>query len=408
MTPQRWQQVECVLQAALDLPPHERSSFLDEACAGDKQMKEEAASLIDAYNQAGDFIEEPAIAQDASIFVAEDVDCKLGRELGPYKILERLGVGGMGEVYLAKDTRLDRLVALKILPAYFALDEARLRRFQREARAASALNHPNILTIHEVGEEGGVYFIATEFIDGQTIRELVREQQLSLEEILDIAEQVASALAAAHAAGIVHRDIKPENIMRRADGLVKILDFGIAKLLEPRSCDNLSETQPGVGTHTEAGLIVGTANYMSPEQARALPVDERTDIWSVGVVLFEMLTERLPFTGATRMDTMVAILEREPPMLSDLGRAYYSRSPLLQRIVNQCLCKEIAQRYRSASELLSALRMAEEQLKTGLTNAAELANLPKASQRSARLRSWPTAGVAVLLIAGLAGIVLYR
>ena len=204
------------------------------------------------------------------------------------EIIERLGAGGMGEVYLAQDARLSRLVALKILPAYFASDDARLRRFQSEARAASALNHPNILTIHEVGEDDGVYFIATEFIDGQTIRELIRKKELSLEEILDGAEQVASALSAAHAAGIVHRDIKPENIMRRTDGLVKILDFGIAKLIEPETPDYLNETT-GLRTHTEAGLVMGTVNYMSPEQARALPVDERTDIWSLGVVLYEML-----------------------------------------------------------------------------------------------------------------------
>ena len=221
----------------------------------------------------------------------------------------------MAEVYLAEDTRLNRLVALKLLPPYFASDSARLRRFQSEARAASALNHPNILTIHEVGEDDGragapVYFIATEFIDGQTIRELIKNDALSLEEILDSVEQVASALSVAHTAGIVHRDIKPENIMRRPDGLVKILDFGIAKLIEPETPDHVNETT-GFRTHTDAGLVMGTVNYMSPEQARGLPVDERTDVWSLGVVLYEMLSGRLPFSGATRMDTLVAVLDRE-------------------------------------------------------------------------------------------------
>ena len=171
MKSERWREIETVLQGALDRPPLERLSFLDDACAGDEKLKEEAASLVSAYEESGDFIEQPAIAQDARVLLGGDT-ANIGREIGPYRIIERLGAGGMSEVYLAQDTRLSRLVALKLLPAYFASDEARLRRFQSEARAASALNHPNILTIHEVGEDGGVYFIATEFIDGETIREL--------------------------------------------------------------------------------------------------------------------------------------------------------------------------------------------------------------------------------------------
>src|SRR5213080_4333913 len=223
MTPERWQQVEEVLQAALDRPPHERASFLNEACSTDEELRQEASSLIDAYDEAGDFIEEPAIAHDAHVLISNHQQNNIGREIGPYQIIERLGAGGMGEVYLAQDRRLDRQVALKILPAYFVSDEARLRRFQTEARAASALNHPNILTIYEVGEFDGLHFIATEFIEGQTIRELTASRELSLREILEVAIQVVSGLSAAHAAGIVHRDIKPENIMRRADGIVKIL-----------------------------------------------------------------------------------------------------------------------------------------------------------------------------------------
>ena len=417
MTPEQWQRVEEVLQGALDRAPQERASFLDEACAGDAQLKEEATSLVNAYDEAGDFIEQPAIAQDSHIFVGNCIDHNLGRALGHYRIIERLGVGGMGEVYLAEDARLDRLVALKILPAYFASDDTRLRRFQREARAASALNHPNILTIHEVGENGGVYFIATEFIDGQTIRELVRKQELSLEEVLDIAEQVASALSAAHAAGIVHRDIKPENIMRRTDGLVKILDFGIAKLMEPEPPDHLNETQPGFRTHTEAGLVMGTVNYMSPEQARALAVDERTDIWSLGVVLYEMLTNRLPFSGATRMDTMVAILDREPAPLSQVANEPYSGPPLLQQIVNKCLCKEMTDRYRTVSELLAELKSAAEQLnsRSSLTGLA-LKDGGRDARSSWKLTElplsypyvWSMLGVVVLLIAATIGTILYR
>jgi serine/threonine protein kinase len=390
MTPERWQAIEAVLQGALDRPPLERASFLDHACAGDAELKEEATSLITAYDEAGDFIEQPAIATDARVLVGGDHDGNIGREIGPYKIIERLGAGGMGEVYLAQDTRLSRLVALKLLPAYFASDDARLRRFQSEARAASALNHPNILTIHEVGENDGVYFIATEFIEGQTLRELIRKQQLSLEDVLDSVEQVASALSAAHAAGIVHRDIKPENIMRRPDGLVKILDFGIAKLIEPETTSSVNETT-GL---TEAGLIMGTVNYMSPEQARALPVDERTDIWSLGVVLYEMLTHRLPFSGATRLDTMVAILDREPAPLS--------QPPLLQSIVNKCLCKEMTGRYRTVSELLIDLKKAREQLNSDHPQITQITH-----KRWMDVR--PILGLVVLLImAAIVGTVLYR
>jgi serine/threonine protein kinase len=386
MKAERWQEIEVVLQEALDRPPLERAAFLDHACAGDVELREEANSLITAYEEAGDFIEQPAIAQDARILL--DVS-NVDREIGPYRVVERLGAGGMGEVYLSHDTRLDRLVALKLLPVYFASDDARLRRFQSEARAASALNHPNILTIHEVGESNGIYFIATEFIDGQTLRELIAEQEMSLEEILDCVMQVASALAAAHAAGIVHRDIKPENIMRRPDGLLKILDFGIAKLMEPETPDSLNQTN-GRQTFTEAGLVMGTVNYMSPEQARGLAVDERTDIWSLGVVLYEMLAQRLPFSGATRMDTIVGILDREAAPLPQK----YSVNPLLQSIVNRCLCKEVTGRYRTIDELQADLKQAREQLSNPFTQSTEKRKLPALT--------WPALVIVVVLITAIA------
>ena len=385
MTPERWQQVEAVFQEALERPPLERASFLDHACAGDEELKEEAHSLITAYDEAGAFIEQPAMAQDAHVLLGEG---KIDREIGPYRIIERLGAGGMAEVYLAEDTRLNRLVALKLLPSYFASDDVRLRRFQSEARAASALNHPNILTIHEVGKSDDVYFIATEFIDGHTIRELIKKQELSLEDVLDSVEQVASALAVAHAAGIVHRDIKPENVMRRGDGLVKILDFGIAKLLEPETADETT----GLRTQTEMGLVMGTVNYMSPEQARGLPVDERTDIWSLGVVLYEMLTGRLPFSGATRMDTMVAILDREPAPMSEV------RLPL-QSIIKKCLSKDVAGRYRTIGELLVDLKDARAQLNSTVSDT----HRPSSSRFA-----WAMLAVVILFIGTIVGTFLYK
>jgi serine/threonine protein kinase len=367
MTPERWQQVEEVLQGALDRAPEERTAFLEQVCAGDAELQGEASSLASAYDAAADFFEEPAMARDARIILGDHSLESIGQEIGPYKIIERLGSGGMGEVYLAQDARLDRLVALKVLPAYFVSDDSRLRRFQREARAASALNHPNILTIHEVGELDGVHFIATEFIDGRTIRELIAGDSLSLADVLDIVAQVASALSAAHAAGIVHRDIKPENIMRRGDGIVKVLDFGIAKLLESTPPDVPSITR----TQTEIGAVLGTVGYMSPEQARGLAVDERTDIWSLGVVLYEMLAHRAPFTGATRMDTMVAILEREPTPLSPL-----IEDPKLQplwTIVAKALRKEETERYQNAGEVFADLSDMREQLETVEISRQELA-----------------------------------
>jgi serine/threonine protein kinase len=354
MTPERWQQIEEVLQAALDRAPGQRAAYLKEVCAGDQDLQTETSSLITAYDSAADFIETPAIAQDAHILLSDESRPEVGREIGPYKIVERLGGGGMGEVYLAEDTRLDRLVALKILPAYFVSDDARLRRFQREARAASVLNHPNILTIHEVGDLDGAHFIATEFIDGETIRELTATDEMPLADVLEISAQVASALVVAHAAGIVHRDIKPENIMRRSDGIVKILDFGIAKLLEQTPAESSTITR----AQTETGVVLGTVGYMSPEQARGLEVDERTDLWSLGVVLYEMLARRAPFAGATRMDTMVAILEREPLPLFQADDTFRQ----LQNIVSRALCKERDNRYQSAAELYTDLTSLKQQV----------------------------------------------
>ncbi len=378
MTPERWQQVEEVLQAAIDCPPEEREPFLDGVCAGDDELKRETVSLLRAYDEAGDFIEQPAISQDARVLALDVPDANIGRAVGPYKIVSHLGAGGMGEVYLAEDARLGRLVALKILPSYFVSDETRLLRFQREARAASALNHPNIFTIHEVGEFEEIHFIATEFIDGETLRALCAKRALSLREITEIAVQIASALAAAHAAGIVHRDIKPENIMLRGDGILKILDFGIAKLTEQTASES-GEAPTVLKVQTEAGVVMGTVGYMSPEQARGLAVDERTDIWSFGVVLYEMIARRAPFARATRMDTLVAILEREPTPLAEFVGDAPEELKQLQEIVCTALRKDKSERYQAVTQMLADLN----RVKQGL----ELAAMLKGHDESDSLRS---------------------
>ena len=274
-----------------------------------------------------------------------------GTYIGRYEIRSPIGAGGMGEVYLAHDAQLNRPVALKLLPANVTRDEDRLRRFQQEARATSALNHPNILTIYEIGEASGTHFIATEFIDGETLRDRLTRSRMNVDEILDISLQVASALSAAHAAGIVHRDIKPENIMVRPDGYVKVLDFGLAKLTEQRA----GNSGPNALTFADTGpgIVIGTVTYMSPEQARGLRVDERTDIFSFGVVLYEMLSGRAPFGGPTPSDVIVAILDREP---QPLARLQPDTSSELQRIVSKALMKDREERYQTVKDLSADLR----------------------------------------------------
>jgi eukaryotic-like serine/threonine-protein kinase len=283
-----------------------------------------------------------------------------GAQLGPYQILSPLGAGGMGEVHLAEDTRLKRKVALKVLPDSLAQDKERLRRFEQEAFAASALNHPNILTIYEFGVEGATHFLATEFIDGETLRARLERARPSLTEALDIAVQTAQALAAAHAAHIIHRDIKPENVMLRKDGIVKVLDFGLAKLVEPAPLDAEAETRK-LGL-TQAGTVMGTVAYMSPEQARGKTVDARTDIFSLGVMLYEMLARRQPFTGKTVNHVIVAILEQEPPPLAQDVPAE------LARILKQMLAKPADDRYASAQDLLTDLKRLQMRLLVEVEN----------------------------------------
>jgi serine/threonine-protein kinase len=276
-----------------------------------------------------------------------------GTKLGRYEIRSKVAEGGMGEVYLALDTELNRTVAVKILHQAVAANEQRMRRFIQEAQAASALNHPHILTIHEIGSTSNSKFIATEFIDGDTLRKRINSSSLKLNEILEIAIQTAGALAAAHAAGIIHRDIKPENIMVRRDGYVKVLDFGLAKLAEPSGFANDAEAPTKAMVNTREGTVMGTANYMSPEQARGIDVDARTDLWSIGVVLYEMISGRGPFVGETATDSISLIVQKDPVPLT----RYVNDVPAeLERIVSKALTKDREERYQTAKDLLIDLR----------------------------------------------------
>ncbi|HSK72294.1 MAG TPA: serine/threonine-protein kinase, partial [Pyrinomonadaceae bacterium] len=305
MNSERWQKVKGLFDSATAVAPAERAEFLENACGADAELRLEVEKLLASYEDAESFMESPAAEDFASLIVEKSEKPESGESVGHYEIIEQIGEGGMGEVFSAKDVTLNRKVALKLLAAHITEDKNRVSRFRQEAFATSALNHPNIVTIYEIGEWKGRDFIAAEFIDGMMLRSILQKKKLSIGEALDIALQIASALAAAHGAGIVHRDMKPENIMIRPEGLVKILDIGIAKY-SPKEGGQKALVE------TKVGEVIGTAAYMSPEQARGLEIDARTDIWSLGVILYEMIARKLPFQGSTRSDRIAAILEHEP------------------------------------------------------------------------------------------------
>jgi serine/threonine protein kinase len=304
MKPDRWKQIEELYDAALELDVSLRAAFLDQACDDDEELRQEVESLLASDEQAGSFLATPAV-EVAAKGIAAASSALIGGKIGHYRVLSLLGAGGMGEVYLAEDSKLGRKVALKLLPADLTVDADRLRRFEQEARAASSLNHPNIITIFEIGQEGASHYIATEFIEGETLRRRMEGGRIGLDLALDIAAQIAAALAAAHLRGIAHRDIKPENVMVRRDGIVKVLDFGLAKLIEPpepASTPVVNSQAPTLikAASTRSGILIGTPRYMSPEQARGERVDARADIFSLGSALYEMITGHAPFTGARR------------------------------------------------------------------------------------------------------------
>ncbi len=353
INPEKWHEVKEIFYAALRQSPEERERFLDKSCKDDDRLRREVESLLSSSEAAGSFMQNPAVGEIAEAVAGSNEKLCVNQSLSHYKIISLLGAGGMGEVFLAEDTRLHRQVALKVLPENIAADAERLRRFEQEAGAASALNHPNILTVHEFGLAAGIHFLATEFVDGETLREKINEAELSLTDSLNIAEQTAFALSTAHASGIIHRDIKPENIMIRRDRIVKVVDFGLAKLIEKKVVISDAEAETRALVQTQPGVIMGTASYMSPEQARGKETDARTDTFSLGIVLYEMLTGHLPFAGETISDSIAAILTREPPPLAE----YISNVPTeLQRIVRKALTKERDERYQTARDLMIDLK----------------------------------------------------
>jgi TolB-like protein len=364
---ERWRHIEKLFHAALNYDPPAREEFLQQACTDDPELLKEVQSLLDSAEKPLDFVPH-AVAEVAQKMSAENTAMSAaaaqaapyrnpvapGAELGHYKILSMIGAGGMGEVYLAQDTRLRRKVAIKLLSPELTGDQRGLRRFEQEALAASALNHPNILTIYEFGQAEGIHFIVCEYVEGLTLRQKMSEGRLDLRLAVEIVIQIANALAAAHASGIVHRDVKPENVIVRTDGIVKVLDFGIAKL-SPRYTGQITR-RTAVGaivSDTEPGMIRGTVKYMSPEQTRGMPVDARSDIFSLGSVMYELITERSAFDGETSSDVIAEILKVEPPSPSEVVP---DLPPEVDRIIVKALKKDRESRYQSVADLLSDLQ----------------------------------------------------
>lgn len=365
MSPSDMRRLEELFHQAAQLRGDERAAFVARIKASEPELGLELQALLEASDREGTFMGVPAIDAALEVIAEAASDVHTGRSLGRYTVVSPIGKGGMGEVFLAEDSQLGRKVALKLLPGRFTDSEDRLRRFVQEAKAASALNHPNIITIHEIGDADGTHFIATEFIEGHTLRSHLAHRKLTLAAALDIGIQVTSAIEAAHEAGIVHRDIKPENIMIRRDGYAKVLDFGLAKLTEaqpPAEANVDSHLSTAIANGTMPGMILGTPKYMSPEQARGLVTDARTDIFSLGVVIYEMVTGHPPFSGDTSLDVAAAIISSEPAPLSE---AVPGTPPELERIVSKALRKDRRDRYQSAHDLLVDLRNLKEELAFG-------------------------------------------
>jgi eukaryotic-like serine/threonine-protein kinase len=382
-----WQQVQQLFDAALQHSSEKRQEFLDQECGSNRELRREVESLLAAHEQSGSFMAEPAVAGMADVLQRGTSRFEPGDTLGGYKVVNLVGRGGMGEVYRARDTRLKRDVAIKVLPRAFAADRERLRRFEQEARSAAALNHPNIISVHDMGTADGSPYIVSELLQGQNLRELLRQGPIPARKVLDYALQVARGLAAAHDAGIVHRDLKPENLFITKNGQLKILDFGLAKLTrsDELAPDNSSGDAP---KQTEAGSVFGTIGYMSPEQVRGLAADFRSDIFSFGAILYELFSGKRAFSGNTAADTMSAILHQDPP---ELTRATPPVHPAVDHTIRHCLEKNPLERFQSAHDLRFQLQVAAE----GLFSKTE----PTLTDSSRLRPRWVLLVIALMLVA---------
>ncbi len=407
MNPERWQKIDRIFQAALERAPNARAAFIHEACNGDDALRHEVEVLLSAQDQAGSFLNAPAYAVAAESLI--NGASLAGQRIGHYQIIALLGKGGMGEVYRARDERLAREVAIKVLPAAMRHDSDRLKRFEQEARATSALNHPNILTVYDLGtadlELGGAPYIVAELLEGEELRAQLAAGALPVRKAIEYAQQIAAGLSAAHEKGIVHRDLKPENLFVTKDGRVKILDFGLAKLKpQPFSggVDSETPTMRPPEKLTASGVVLGTVAYMSPEQVRGETVDHRSDIFSFGLILFEMLRGERAFKRTTMAETMAAILKDDPPELSESNAKI---SPQLEKIVQRCLEKKPELRFQSASDLGFALTSVSVLSSSGASRPQATATLPTAD--TARRSGWLVAGALALLALGVAYLVAY-
>jgi Tol biopolymer transport system component len=352
MTPERFARISQLYSEAAELSPEARAGYLAQACDGDEEMRREVESLLAEEREMGDFMGAAALKDAAALVTPEAQGTLTGKQVGHYELLSLIGAGGMGEVYSARDTRIGRKVAVKLLPSDLAQDTDRLRRFEQEVRAVGMLNHPNILTIHDVGTYEGSPYLVSELLDGETLRDRLANGAFPVGRAVDVAIQITRGLSAAHEQGLVHRDLKPENLFINRDGRVKILDFGLAKLSQNRS-NGLNVNDPvSPNVATNPGMIMGTVAYMSPEQLRGEPVDGRADIFAFGVVFYEMLTGERPFRGVSAAETISAILTQDAPALQT---PHSSEAPGLERLIHRCLEKHLERRFQSASDLGFAL-----------------------------------------------------
>ena len=387
MTPERWRVVKDVLHQAMDLAPGKRSAFLDKVCSSDHSLRREVETLLGSSNEAG-----TVFLQSSGLRLT----LPPGTRLEHYEVRSMLGAGGMGEVYRAHDQRLGRDVAIKVLPRAFSNDPDRLRRFEQEARAAAALNHPNILAIYDVGTtEEAIPYVVSELLEGETLRQCLIRGPLPMRKTVDLALQMAGGLAAAHDKGIIHRDLKPENLFLTKEGRLKILDFGLAKLLQ----ESPSPSRSTLSTESSAGIVMGTVGYMPPEQLRGLAVDQRSDIFAAGAIVYEMLSGKRAFRGETAADTNEAILNRDPPALSETNPFI----PLaFERIVRRCLEKNPDERFHSIRDVAFALEAISDLSSTPASgSAAREANAREYPAGLSHLRGVVFFAAAIVVLAGL-------